>query len=50
MGSSVSIVKCQTYDEEEVQRQLRQVLSLIGGMEAFVRKCDRVLLKPNLLI
>jgi uncharacterized protein (DUF362 family)/Pyruvate/2-oxoacid:ferredoxin oxidoreductase delta subunit len=50
MGSSVSIVKCQTYDEEEVQGQLRQVLRLIGGMKAFVRKGDRVLLKPNLLI
>jgi uncharacterized protein (DUF362 family)/Pyruvate/2-oxoacid:ferredoxin oxidoreductase delta subunit len=57
MNSSVSIIKCQTYDEEEVLKGLRRAIDLIGGIKAFVKKGDharlgakpRVLLKPNLL-
>jgi uncharacterized protein (DUF362 family)/Pyruvate/2-oxoacid:ferredoxin oxidoreductase delta subunit len=49
MRSSVSIIKCQSYDEEEVLKGLRQAIDLIGGIETFVKKGDHVLLKPNLL-
>jgi uncharacterized protein (DUF362 family)/Pyruvate/2-oxoacid:ferredoxin oxidoreductase delta subunit len=49
MGSSVSIVKCKNYDEEKVLSALRQAIDLIGGIQAFVNKDSRVLLKPNLL-
>jgi uncharacterized protein (DUF362 family)/Pyruvate/2-oxoacid:ferredoxin oxidoreductase delta subunit len=49
MKSSVSIVKCQNYDEEKVLGGLRQSIDLIGGIGAFVRQGSRVLLKPNLL-
>jgi len=45
----VSIIKCQNYDEEEVLRGLRRSIDLIGGIEEFVKKGNRVLLKPNLL-
>jgi len=49
MEGSVSIVKCQTYDEKEVQNALRRSIDLIGGIDSFVKRGDRVLLKPNLL-
>jgi uncharacterized protein (DUF362 family)/Pyruvate/2-oxoacid:ferredoxin oxidoreductase delta subunit len=49
MKSSVSIVRCQTYNEDAVLRGLRQSIDLIGGIESFVKKGKRVLLKPNLL-
>ena len=49
MKSSVSIVKCQNYDEERVLSALRQSIDLIGGFQTFVKKGSRVLLKPNLL-
>src|SRR4030042_1270702 len=49
MKSSVSIVRCQNYDEDEVLRGLRQSIDLIGGIELFVKKGNRVLIKPNLL-
>jgi len=49
MKSAVSIVRCQTYDEDEVLKGLRHSVELIGGIEIFVRKGNRVLLKPNLL-
>jgi len=49
MKPSVAIVKCQSYDEGEVLKGLRRAIDLIGGIEGFVRRGDRVLLKPNLL-
>ena len=49
MKSSVSIVKCQDYDEDKVLTGLRQSIDLIGGIQTFVRNGHRVLLKPNLL-
>ena len=49
MKSLVSIVKCQSYDEEKVLTGLRQSIDLIGGIESFVKSGDLVLLKPNLL-
>jgi uncharacterized protein (DUF362 family)/Pyruvate/2-oxoacid:ferredoxin oxidoreductase delta subunit len=49
MKSSVSIVKCQDYNEDKVLRGLRESIDLIGGIQTFVKKGQRVLLKPNLL-
>jgi len=49
MKSSVSIVKCENYDEGKVFNGLHQSIELIGGIQTFVKKGDRVLLKPNLL-
>jgi len=49
MKSSVSIVKCQDYGDDRVLSALRQSIDLIGGIQAYVRKGNRVLLKPNLL-
>jgi uncharacterized protein (DUF362 family)/Pyruvate/2-oxoacid:ferredoxin oxidoreductase delta subunit len=49
MKSSVSIVKCQDYDEGKVLGALRQSIDLIGGIQTFVKQGSRVLLKPNLL-
>jgi uncharacterized protein (DUF362 family)/Pyruvate/2-oxoacid:ferredoxin oxidoreductase delta subunit len=49
MKSSVSIVRCQSYDEGKVLEGLRQTITLIGGIENFVKSGDHVLLKPNLL-
>ena len=45
----VSIQRCRTYDPDEVRDALNNVLDPLGGMRSFVRKGDRVLLKPNLL-
>jgi len=49
MKSTVSIVRCQTYEEKEVLEGLRQSIDLIGGIKNFVKSGDLVLLKPNLL-
>jgi uncharacterized protein (DUF362 family)/NAD-dependent dihydropyrimidine dehydrogenase PreA subunit len=49
MKSAVSIVKCPNYDEGKVLNELRRAIDLIGGIQKFVGKGNRVLLKPNLL-
>ncbi|MBM4339040.1 MAG: DUF362 domain-containing protein [Deltaproteobacteria bacterium] len=49
MAVQVSIVKCSTYDENEVLKALRRSIDLIGGVDSFVKRGNRVLLKPNLL-
>ncbi len=49
MSFPVSIVRSRSYHDPEVLEGLQQALHLIGGMDSFVKKGDRVLLKPNLL-
>lgn len=48
--SKVIIAKCLDYEIERVRRAVRQSLDGIGGMRAFVKSDERVLLKPNLLM
>lgn len=47
--ASVSLVRAESYDVEDLQARLDALLAPMGGMEAFVKPGDRVLLKPNLL-
>lgn len=47
---TVSIERVQTYDRELVASGLHRLLEPFGGMSAFVRPGERVLLKPNLLM
>src|SRR5450759_2906222 len=48
-ASDVSIVKCADYDRERVFAAVRDAVDLLGGMQAFVKPGERVLIKPNLL-
>jgi uncharacterized protein (DUF362 family)/Pyruvate/2-oxoacid:ferredoxin oxidoreductase delta subunit len=49
MTSGVSIVQCRDYDRERVHDAVRKAVDLLGGMAAFVRYGDKVLIKPNML-
>lgn len=46
---TVSIQKCSSYEPHEVKTAIACLLEPIGGMSAFVRPGERVLLKPNML-
>lgn len=48
-SSIVSLIQAKTYDVSVLQAHLETVLAPLGGMTAFVKPGDRVLLKPNLL-
>ncbi len=47
--STVSLVRCETYESQAVEIAVRRAVELIGGITKFVKRGDRVLLKPNLL-
>ena len=48
--SDVSIVRCADYDPARVTEAVRQSLDLLGGIGAFVKPGNRVLLKVSLLM
>ena len=47
--SSVSLIRAESYDRQRLRASLETLLEPLGGIGAFVKKGDRVLLKPNLL-
>ncbi|MDY6781504.1 MAG: DUF362 domain-containing protein [Cyanobacteriota bacterium] len=46
---AVSLISASTYEIEHLRVALQHLLEPLGGMAAFVKSGDRVLLKPNLL-
>lgn len=49
MAVSVSLVRATSYELERLTESVTTLLEPLGGMAAFVKPGDRVLLKPNLL-
>lgn len=48
-NKTVSLIRADSYDREQLRASLQTLLEPLGGMGAAVKKGDRVLLKPNLL-
>lgn len=49
MQPSVSLLRASSYELRSLRAAIEKLLEPLGGMEAFVKPGDRVLLKPNLL-
>jgi len=47
--STVALVRCETYDPQQVYAALRRGVEFLGGLDRFVRPGERILLKPNIL-
>ena len=47
--NSVALVRCETYNAGALEPAIRKTFDLIGGINRFVTRGARVLLKPNLL-
>ena len=47
--SAISLIRSQSYELPALRASLADLLASLGGMSAFVKPGDRVLLKPNLL-
>ena len=47
--SKVVLVPCGSYDEEKVFRAMKQGIDMLGGIEKFVGKEEKILVKPNFL-
>lgn len=48
--SKVALVKCDTYDCEQVIDAIETGVRLIGGISNFIKEGERILIKPNVLI
>jgi uncharacterized protein (DUF362 family) len=46
---SVSLIRAKSYEQDALKESLETLLEPLGGMAAFVKPGNRVLLKPNLL-
>lgn len=49
MVSTVSLICAQSYEAIALRSKVEELLAPLGGIKKFVKKGDRVLLKPNLL-
>jgi len=47
--ASVSLIRCDRYDPSLVAERVHAALDLLGGMDRYARKGQKVLLKPNML-
>ncbi len=50
MTVKVALIRCESYDEETVERAVKRGLQLLGGVVQFVKAGEKILLKPNLLV
>lgn len=48
--STVAVVKCGSYDRDEVLGAVRRGADLLGGMGRFVKSGETILVKPNVLV
>jgi len=48
--SRVALVRCDAYEPAEVRGAIDRGIALLGGVETFVAKDERIVLKPNLLV
>jgi uncharacterized protein (DUF362 family)/Pyruvate/2-oxoacid:ferredoxin oxidoreductase delta subunit len=49
MISSVSIVRCSDYDRERIHEAVKKAVDQLGGMQTFIKRGEKVLIKPNML-
>lgn len=49
MTYKISVQRCFSYEQEEVREALIKMLEPLGGMESYVKKGAKVLVKPNML-
>jgi len=45
----VSLVKCNSYDQDTLYESIKKSIDLLGGISCFIKKDEKVLIKPNLL-
>jgi uncharacterized protein (DUF362 family)/ferredoxin len=48
--STVGVVRCSSYEQKAVSAAVNRGISLLGGIERFVRPGETIVLKPNLLV
>jgi uncharacterized protein (DUF362 family)/Pyruvate/2-oxoacid:ferredoxin oxidoreductase delta subunit len=49
MKSKVAVLRCNNYNDDSILSAIRHGIDLIGGVNAFVKPGEKILLKPNCL-
>lgn len=47
--TKVAVVKADTYDEQVVKLEMKELLDELGRITQFIKPGDKVLIKPNML-
>jgi uncharacterized protein (DUF362 family)/Pyruvate/2-oxoacid:ferredoxin oxidoreductase delta subunit len=47
--SKVALIKCDSYNDEQVYEAVQTGVNLLGGISSFIREGERILIKPNVL-
>ena len=47
--SKVSLIRCESYNVDQIYSALKKGIELLGGMDQFLNEKEKILLKPNLL-
>jgi len=48
-AAQVALIRCEDYDAGRVARAVRRQFELLGGLDRFIKRGDKVLLKPNFI-
>ncbi len=48
--SKVAVIRCESYDMKQVFEKINHAIIELGGIDSFIPKGKRVLLKPNLVV
>jgi len=46
----VIIIRCDTYEDEQVLTAIQKGFDMLGGISVFIKHGERIVLKPNILI
>ncbi|MEW6041739.1 MAG: DUF362 domain-containing protein [Elusimicrobiota bacterium] len=47
--SNISLIKCDNYKTETLKKSIEKSIELAGGINQFIKKGEKILVKPNLL-
>ena len=47
--SVVAVVRCRSYEKNEVRQAVKRGIALLGGTTKFAKEKERILFKPNVL-
>ena len=48
--TKVAVIRCESYDDNQVQASLKRGIDLLGGISQFVKPGEKIVLKPNILV
>jgi uncharacterized protein (DUF362 family)/NAD-dependent dihydropyrimidine dehydrogenase PreA subunit len=48
--SKVALIRCESYDNQQVSEAVEEGVRLLGGVSSFVKEGERIVIKPNVLL